>query len=157
MQIMLAVMLASMVYVMIIISRNSAERINEILDEKPDLSSKENAIKEIKDSSVTFENVAFHYGKGPDVLEGVNLQIKPGESVGIVGSTGSSKTTLMSLIARLYDVSGWLVKVGGSMSAITISSLSAKAWRWFSKRTPSSLARSLRICAGAKRMRRKTR
>jgi ATP-binding cassette subfamily B multidrug efflux pump len=113
MQIMLAVMLASMVYVMIIISRNSAERINEILDEQPDLKSKENAIKEIKDSSVTFENVAFHYGKGPNVLEGINLQIKPGESVGIVGSTGSSKTTLMSLIARLYDVTDGSVKVGG--------------------------------------------
>jgi ATP-binding cassette subfamily B multidrug efflux pump len=113
MQIMLAVMLASMVYVMIIISRNSAERINEVLHEKPDLTSKENATKDVKDSSVDFENVSFHYGAGRDVLNDINFHVKAGESVGIVGSTGSSKTTLMSLIARLYDVSSGSVKVGG--------------------------------------------
>jgi ABC-type transport system involved in cytochrome bd biosynthesis fused ATPase/permease subunit len=101
--------------------------------------------------------VAFHYGKGPNVLEGINLQIKPGESVGIVGSTGSSKTTLMSLIARLYDVTDGSVKVGGVDVRDYDLVPRAKAWRWFSKRTPSSPARSLRICAGAKRMRRKTR
>jgi len=113
MQIMLAVMLASMVYVMIIISRNSAERINEILREKPDLASKGNGTKDIKDPSVDFNNVSFHYGAGRDVLSDINLHVKAGESVGIVGSTGSSKTTLMSLIARLYDVTSGSVSVGG--------------------------------------------
>jgi ABC-type multidrug transport system, ATPase and permease components len=112
-QIMLAVMLASMVYVMIIVSRNSAERIEEVLVEQPDLSSKPNAIKDVKDGSVDFENVRFRYGNGKDVLRDVNLHFKPGETIGIVGSTGSSKTTLTSLIARLYDVSDGSVKVGG--------------------------------------------
>jgi ATP-binding cassette subfamily B multidrug efflux pump len=113
MQIMLAVMLASMVYVMIIVSRNSAERIQEVLVEKSDLTNKEKTTTEVKDASVDFENVSFHYGKGPDVLHDITLHFKPGESVGIVGSTGSSKTTLISLIARLYDVSSGSVKVGG--------------------------------------------
>ena len=113
MQIMFSVMLASMVYVMIIVSRNSAERIDELLKEKSDLTSKEKASKDVKDSSVDFEDVRFHYAGARDVLEDINLHIKAGESVGIVGSTGSSKTTLMSLIARLYEVSGGSVKVGG--------------------------------------------
>ena len=112
-QIMLAVMLASMVYVMIIVSRNSAERIAEILVEEPDLVSKPDSIHDVKDGSVDFENVAFHYGTGKDVLHDVTLHFKPGETVGIVGSTGSSKTTLTSLIARLYDASSGSVKVGG--------------------------------------------
>jgi ATP-binding cassette subfamily B multidrug efflux pump len=112
-QIMLAVMLASMVYVMIIISRNSAERIEEILKEKSDLTNKENPIMEVKDGSVDFEKVSFHYGDGKNVLSDINLHFDSGETIGIVGSTGSSKTTLMNLIARLYDVGEGSVKVGG--------------------------------------------
>ena len=113
MQIMMAVMLASMVYVMIIVSRNSAERIEAVLREVPDLANPENPVYEVKDSSVSFKDVSFHYENGKDVLNDINLSFKPGESVGIVGSTGSSKTTLMSLIARLYDATGGEVMVGG--------------------------------------------
>jgi ATP-binding cassette subfamily B multidrug efflux pump len=112
MMIMMSLMMVSMVYVMIIIARNSAERIGEIIDEKPDLASKPNGIKEIKDGSVVFDHVSFAYNPGKDVLSDINFTAPAGSTVGIIGSTGSSKTTLVSLIARLYDAEQGQVKVG---------------------------------------------
>ena len=113
MMIMMALMMVSMVYVMITIARNSAERIVEIINEKSDVVSPDNAVTEVKDGSVDFENVSFAYNKGKNVLNNVNLHFESGTSVGIIGPTGSSKTTLVSLIARLYDTTEGTVKVGG--------------------------------------------
>ena len=91
------------------------ERIVEILDEKSDLTSKENAIKEVKNGSIKFENVNFSYVKDEKklCLKNVNINIKSGETVGIIGGTGSSKTTLVQLIPRLFDTTTGIVKVGG--------------------------------------------
>ena len=115
MQILLSLMILSMIFVMIMISRASAERIVEILDEKTDLTNKKNPIKDIKDGSIEFKNVDFSYVKDKNnlCLSGVNLKIKSGETVGIIGGTGSSKTTLIQLIPRLYDVTSGVLKVGG--------------------------------------------
>jgi len=115
MQILISLMILSMVLVMIMLSRASAERIIEVLDEKSDLSNKENAVKEVKNGSVIFDNVNFSYVKDENklVLENINLEIKSGETIGIIGGTGSSKTTLVQLIPRLYDVTKGTVKVSG--------------------------------------------
>ena len=113
MMIMMALMMISMVYVQIIISKNSTERIVEIIEEVPDIQSPENAVKEVKDGSVDFDDVSFCYHEGKDVLSDIDLHIKSGSMVGIIGSTGSSKTTLVSLMARLYDATKGAVKVGG--------------------------------------------
>lgn len=113
MMIMMALMMISMVYVQIIISKNSTERIVEIIEEVPDIQSPENAVMEVKDGSVDFDDVSFCYHEGKDVLSDIDLHVKSGSMVGIIGSTGSSKTTLISLMARLYDVTKGEVKVGG--------------------------------------------
>lgn len=115
MQILISLMILSMVLVMIMLSRASAERIVEILDEESDLKNKENPIKEVKDGSIVFDNVSFSYVKDENklCLIDANLEIKSGETVGIIGGTGSSKTTLVQLIPRLYDVTKGSVKVGG--------------------------------------------
>ncbi len=115
MQILMSLMMLSMVLVTIMISRASAERIVEILDEKSDLTSKENAIKEVKDGSIIFENVNFSYVKDVNklCLKNVDLKINSGETIGIIGGTGSSKSTLVQLIPRLYDVTTGIIKVGG--------------------------------------------
>ena len=115
MQILMSLMMSSMVFVMIIISRNSAERAVEVLKEQSDLVSPENAVTEIKDGSVDFENVNFRYNDTSerDVLHGINVHIPSGATVGIIGATGSSKSSFVSLIARLYDVTSGEVKVGG--------------------------------------------
>lgn len=108
-----ALMMVSMVFTMMIISKNSSERIVEILDEKPDIISKENPITEVKDGSIDFKNVFFEYHKGKEVLSNINFHISSGDTLGIIGSTGSSKTTMISLIARLYDVTKGEILVGG--------------------------------------------
>ncbi len=115
MQILLSLMILSMIFVMIMISRASAERIVEILDEKSDLINKKNSIKDIKDGSIEFKDVDFSYVKDKNnlCLSKVNLKIKSGETIGIIGGTGSSKTTLIQLIPRLYDVTSGVLKVGG--------------------------------------------
>ena len=102
-----SLMMLSMIYVMTIISATSAGRINEVLNEKSDITSSEQSIKEVVDGSIEFKNVNFSYSKKKNklVLKNVNLKIKSGEVIGIIGGTGSSKTTLISLINRLYDVS----------------------------------------------------
>ena len=115
MQILMALSFVSMVFVMVTIARNSAERITEVIMEKPDLTSKENALTEVKDGSVEFDHVHFRYSSkaSKDVLNDINLHIPSGATVGIIGATGSSKSTLVSLIARLYDATSGTVKVGG--------------------------------------------
>lgn len=115
MQILMSLMMLSMVFVMIIISRASAERIVEILDEKSDLTNGESPVTEVKDGSVVFDHVSFSYtGKEDKIcLSDINLNIRSGETVGIIGGTGSAKTTLVQLIPRLYDVTEGSLKVGG--------------------------------------------
>ena len=115
MMILMSLMMLSMVLVMIIISRASAERIAELLSEESDLKNGPNPIHEVKDGSVVFENVSFSYAKDPskECLKDVNLTIRSGETVGILGGTGTSKTTLVQLIPRLYDVTEGRVLVGG--------------------------------------------
>ncbi len=115
MQILMSLMMLSMVFVTIIISRASMERIVEILKEKSDLTNGEHPVTEIKDGSVEFENVSFSYSqkKKKFCLKDVNLSIRSGETVGIIGGTGTSKSTLVQLIPRLYDVTEGCVKVGG--------------------------------------------
>lgn len=114
-QILSAVMQLSMVLVMIIIARTSAERIVAVLKEKSNIVSPENAVKEVKDGDIVFDNVSFKYSKDAErfALEGVNLHIKAGQTIGILGGTGSSKSTLVNLIPRLYDVTEGAVYVGG--------------------------------------------
>ena len=114
-QILSAVMQLSMVLVMIIIARTSAERIVEVLKEKSNIVSPENAVKEVKDGDILFENVSFKYSKDAEkfALADVNLHIKSGQTIGILGGTGASKSTLVNLIPRLYDTTEGAVYVGG--------------------------------------------
>jgi ATP-binding cassette subfamily B protein len=115
MQILHSLMILTMMSVMITISAASAERIVEVLDEVPDLANKENPVKEVKDGSIEFNNVAFSYvnSKDKEVLKDINLKINSGETVGIIGGTGDGKTSLVNLIPRLYDVTEGELKVGG--------------------------------------------
>ena len=114
-QILSAVMQLSMVLVMIIIARTSAERIVAVLKEKSNIVSPENAVKEVKDGDVVFENVSFKYSERAEkfALADVNLHIRSGQTIGILGGTGSSKSTLVNLIPRLYDTTEGAVYVGG--------------------------------------------
>ncbi|MCR3955236.1 MAG: ABC transporter ATP-binding protein/permease [Gudongella sp.] len=115
MQILMSLMMLSFVFVMITISRASAERIVEVLDEETDLRNNDNPVYEVEDGSIEFQNVSFCYSDKADkmALRDVNLKIRSGETIGIIGGTGSSKTSLIQLIPRLYDASRGLVKVGG--------------------------------------------
>ena len=115
-QILIAMMMLSMVFVLIIISQESANRIVEVLEYQSTLTSPENGKTEIADGSVEFDNVSFKYSERSKryALSDVNLQIPSGSSLGIIGGTGSSKTTLIQLISRLYDVTEGAVKVGGT-------------------------------------------
>lgn len=114
-QILMSLMMLSMVFVMIIISRASAERIVEVLDEESDLKNRENPVHTVRDGSITFENVTFTYARKADkpVLDNINISIATGETVGILGGTGSSKSSFVQLIPRLYDAVGGKVTVGG--------------------------------------------
>ena len=114
-QILMSLMMLSMVFTMISMSQESAERIVEVLGEKSSLTSPANALTEVKEGSVDFDNVSFKYSKKAerDALSGIDLHIKSGEVIGIMGGTGSSKSTLIQLIPRLYDVTEGSVKVGG--------------------------------------------
>ena len=116
-QILSSLMMLSMVFVMIIISQSSAERIMEVIEEEPVLKEPENPIKEVKDGSISFKNVSFCYSDEKDknkfALKNINLEIKEGETIGIIGGTGSSKSTLVQLIPRLYDATKGEIKVGG--------------------------------------------
>ena len=116
-QILMSLMMLSMVFVMIIIAQSSAERIVEVLDQEPSIKNKKNPIKTIKDGYITFENVSFAYSDEKDpnkfALQDINLEIKSGETIGIIGGTGSSKSSLVQLIPRLYEATKGIVKVGG--------------------------------------------
>ena len=116
-QILSSLMMLSFVFVMIIMAQSSAERILEVIEEEPTIKDKEEPIKEVKDGSIKFENVSFRYGDEEDkdnfALRDINLEIKEGETIGIIGGTGSSKSTLVQLIPRLYDVTKGTIKIGG--------------------------------------------
>ncbi|NLN65260.1 MAG: ABC transporter ATP-binding protein [Clostridiaceae bacterium] len=114
-QILMSLMMITVVFVMFVITRASLVRITEVLNEQEDITEVVGAVNEVADSSVTFENVSFSYGgpKGNLILEGINLSIRSGETIGIIGGTGSAKTTLVQLIPRLYDATGGSVRVGG--------------------------------------------
>ena len=116
-QILSSLMMLSMVFVMIIISQSSAERIIEVLDEEPAIKNPEKPINEVKDGSISFKNVSFCYSDEKDknkyALQNINLDIKEGETIGIIGGTGSSKSTLVQLIPRLYEATKGEIKVGG--------------------------------------------
>ena len=114
-QILSSLMMLSMVFVMITMSIASMRRISEVLTEKPDIVSPENAVTEIPDGRVDFDNVSFSYrsGSGKAVLQNIDLHIKSGETIGVIGGTGSAKSSLVNLISRLYDVTEGSVKVGG--------------------------------------------
>lgn len=111
-----ALMMLAMIIVIIAMSAASATRISEVLQEESNICSSENAAKEVKNGDIVFENVNFKYSENAEnyVLENINLNIKSGETIGILGGTGSSKTSLVNLISRLYDVSSGSVKVAGT-------------------------------------------
>ena len=114
MNILMSLMMLSMVLLMVIMSRASAERIAEVINEKSDLNNGDNPLMEVPDGSVEFKDVNFSYKKDKNyVLENVNLSVKSGETIGIIGGTGSSKSSLVQLIPRLYDVTTGAVCVGG--------------------------------------------
>jgi ATP-binding cassette subfamily B protein len=108
-------MMISMIFVMLTLAKTSGERIVEVLDEKIDLNQKENPVTEVKDGEIVFENVNFSYSKNMENLnlEHVNVTIPSGSVVGVIGGTGSGKSTFVQLIPRLYDVTEGSVKVGG--------------------------------------------
>ncbi len=111
----MSLMMLSMIFVMLSMSFASAKRITEVLCEKPDLTSPENSVTEVPDGSIDFNNVSFSYrkGSGENALSNIDLHIKSGETIGIIGGTGCGKSTLVSLISRLYDVTSGSVMVGG--------------------------------------------
>lgn len=115
MQILMSLMIISMIFVMLTISKASGERILEILEEVSTLQDPENPIYEVKNGSIDFEDVHFRYTSrgGKEVLNGINLHIDSGQTIGIIGATGSAKSSLVQLIPRLYDVDAGSVKVGG--------------------------------------------
>ena len=122
MNILMNLMMLSMVFVMMSMSQTSAQRIAEVLNETPDISNPENPVMEVKDGSILFDNVSFMYNMNAEdnqnsdrkpVLRDINLSISSGETIGILGGTGSSKSTLVNLISRLYDTTSGTIKVGG--------------------------------------------
>ncbi len=115
MNILMSLMMLSMVFVMISMSTASMERISEVLNETSDLKNPENPVYEVADGSISFEHVDFSYYKTSEklVLKDIDLNIKSGETIGIIGGTGSAKTSLVNMISRLYDVTDGVVKVGG--------------------------------------------
>ena len=115
MSILFALMMISMIFVMLTLSQASAKRIVEVLDEKADLVNPENPDYDVPDGSVDFEQVDFAYrnGTGRPVLQDITFHVDSGETIGVIGGTGSSKSSLVNLISRLYDVTSGAVKVGG--------------------------------------------
>ena len=115
MNILMSLMMLSMVFVMVTMSAASAERVSEVINEKADLADPQNPVMEVADGSIVFDHVDFSYKKDSKepVLKDINLSIRAGETIGIIGGTGSAKSSLVNLISRLYDVSSGSVKVGG--------------------------------------------
>ena len=115
MSILMSLMMLSMVFVMLTMSIASAERICEVLNEKPDLKNPDQPVTDVKDGSIEFDHVTFRYNAGSEkpILSDINLSIHSGETIGLIGGTGSAKSSLVNLISRLYDVQEGAVKVGG--------------------------------------------
>lgn len=115
MSILMSLMMLTMVFMMIMMSTASITRISEVINEEPFIHNPKDPVMEIPNGEIVFDHVNFSYKQGSDdyVLEDINLEIRPGETVGVLGGTGSSKTTLVNLISRLYDVSTGAVRVGG--------------------------------------------
>ena len=115
MSILISLMMLSMIFIMLTMSAASMKRINEVLVEEPDIVNPENPVMEVKDGSIVFKNVNFRYNKDgkENVLSNININIESGETIGIIGGTGSAKSTLVNLISRLYDVNDGSVLVGG--------------------------------------------
>ncbi len=115
MNILMSLMMVSMIFIMFSMGSAAIERIYEVLEEKSTIDNPDNPVYEVKDGSIDFTNVKFAYNKDAkeDVLKNINLHIESGETIGIIGSTGSAKTSLVNLISRLYDVTDGSVKVGG--------------------------------------------
>ena len=115
MQILMNLMMLSMIFVMTIMSKASVERINEVLIEVPDISNPQNPVTKVSDGSIDFYHVSFSYDQNPDklCLKDIDLHIKSGETIGIIGGTGSAKSSFVQLIPRLYDITSGTLKVGG--------------------------------------------
>ena len=115
MNILMSLMMLSMIFVMVTMSAASAKRICEVLEEKPDLTNPAEPVREVKDGSIVFDHVSFRYKKDAEgaVLKDIHLNIKSGETIGIIGGTGSAKSSLVNLVSRLYDVSEGQLLVGG--------------------------------------------
>lgn len=115
MQILMNLMMLSMIFVMTIMSKASVERINEVLIEVPDISNPQNPVTKVSDGSIDFDHVSFSYDQNPDklCLKDIDLHIKSGETIGIIGGTGSAKSSFVQLIPRLYDITSGTLKVGG--------------------------------------------
>ena len=115
MQILMSLMMLSMIFVMTIMSKASVERINEVLIEVPDIANPEKPVTEVADGSIDFDHVSFSYSQNPEklFLKDIDLHIKSGETIGIIGGTGSAKSSLVQLIPRLYDITSGTLKVGG--------------------------------------------
>ena len=153
MMILMSLMMLSMVLVMITLARSSAERITELLNEESDLKNGDNPVEVVKDGSVVFENVSFSYAKDPtkECLKNVNLDIKSGQTVGILGGTGTSKSTLVQLIPRLYDATEGRVLVGGvDVRDYDMEALREQVAMVLQKNVLFS-GTSRRTCAGARR------
>ena len=116
MSVLMSLMMLSMIFVMVTMSAASGRRIAQVLDEKADLTNPENPLMSIPDGSISFSHVSFSYkhGSGEETLHDLDLQIRPGETIGIIGGTGSGKSSLVNLISRLYDVDKGVVRVGGN-------------------------------------------
>ena len=115
MQLLMSLMFMSMIYVMLIISSASIERVKEVLEEEPSIKNCDNPVYDVKDGAIEFDNVSFKYKEDAKnrVLKDINLKIKSGEMIGLIGGTGSGKSSFVNLIPRLYDVSAGELKVGG--------------------------------------------
>lgn len=116
MSVMMSLMMLSMIFVMVTMSSASIRRISEVLEEEPEIESPENAAREVPDGRIDFDHVSFAYkhGSGEDTLENIDLHIRSGQTIGIIGGTGCGKSSLVNLISRLYDASEGTVRVGGT-------------------------------------------
>ena len=155
-QILSSLMMLSFTFLMITMSRASAQRIVEVLSEEPDITSPANAVTDVKDGSIDFDHVSFSYARDSEreTLTDIDLHIPSGAVVGILGGTGSGKSSLVQLIPRLYDATKGAVRIGGVDAKEYDLRPCGKAWPWCCRRTSFSAARLRTTCAGAMKTRR---
>ncbi len=148
-----SLMMLSMIFVMMTMSAASGKRIAEVLEEKADIANPKKPLHAVKDGSIDFDHVSFSYrrGSGKATLDGIDLHIKSGETVGVIGSTGCGKSSLVSLISRLYDVTSGSVKVGGEDVRKYDLNILRNQVAVVLQKTCCFLEQYWRICAGAKR------